>query len=281
MNEISVVMTAYNAATHIAEAIESVLNQSFDGFELIIVDDGSTDNTNLIVRSYSDRRIKLIKNTHDYIRSLNSGMQAAKGKYVARMDADDIMHIDRLKIQYAIMEDEPDIAVCSSWMSLFGEDVKDGIVPQSICGIIEHPLLLFLKGNFISHPTTMLRCDFLRKHSLQYKNSDCAEDYKLWIEIAKRGGLFYVEPQPLLYKRVSVLQRNREKQKKQEEAISLLRNQILHYLMQKKGGKYGCISKMIRAILQAREEELVTDNDIFPFIYNVYMKNKDSYLNQY
>lgn len=115
--QISVIMAAYNAEKYIGEAIESTLGQSFSDLEIIIVDDGSTDATRSIVRSYPDERLKLIENKHDYIGSLNIGLKTASGKYIARMDADDIMHIDRLKIQYAIMEEDPRTTICSSWIT--------------------------------------------------------------------------------------------------------------------------------------------------------------------
>ena len=195
MSEISVVMPTYNAESYVAEAIESVLQQSFDDFEFIIVDDGSKDDTLSIIRSYTDKRIRLIENQHDFIGSLNMGLQAAHGKYIARMDADDKMHADRLRIQHAIMEEEPGITVCSSWVSFFGEKVSGGVTSSLGSGILDFPLLHFLKENIIIHPTIMMRTDFLRIHSLQYEGYNCGEDYKLWMEIAKLGGTFYIESQ--------------------------------------------------------------------------------------
>ena len=128
MSKISVVMPTYNASKYVSEAIESTLKQSFFDFEFIIVDDGSTDNTREIIRSYDDNRIKLVENEHNFIGSLNKGLELAGGKYIARMDADDIMHIDRLKIQYSIMEAKPEIDICSAWMAPFGDNIPKGSV---------------------------------------------------------------------------------------------------------------------------------------------------------
>lgn len=97
-------MAVYNGEKYITAAIKSVLNQTFGNFEFIIMDDGSTDGTLDIINSFKNKRILLIKNKHNYINTLNTGLEKASGKYIARMDADDIMHIDRLSIQYAIME---------------------------------------------------------------------------------------------------------------------------------------------------------------------------------
>ncbi len=88
---ISVCMPVYNASRYLRDCIDSILSQSFTDFELLIVDDGSTDDSVEIIRSYSDSRIRLIENKHDYIGSLNLLLQEARGKYIARMDADDVI----------------------------------------------------------------------------------------------------------------------------------------------------------------------------------------------
>ena len=100
MVEISVCMPSYNASQYIGECIDSVLNQSFTDFKFVIVDDGSTDNTVQIIKEYADSRIRLIENDHDFIESLNTSIRLAEGKYIARMDSDDIMMPNRLIIKY-------------------------------------------------------------------------------------------------------------------------------------------------------------------------------------
>jgi len=110
--KISVVMPVYNGEAYIGDAIESVLNQTFRDFELIIIDDGSTDATVSVIRRYEDSRIVLLKNGHDFIKALNTGLRMAKGKYIARMDADDLMHPQRLEVQYRTMEEHRDVVVC-------------------------------------------------------------------------------------------------------------------------------------------------------------------------
>ena len=104
---ISVIMPVYNGARYLRECLDSILCQTFRNFELLIVDDGSTDDTCDIIRSYSDNRIRLIESRHDYIASCNLLLKEAKGKYLARMDADDIMMPDRLMAQYEYMEISP------------------------------------------------------------------------------------------------------------------------------------------------------------------------------
>ena len=119
---ISVVMVFYNAERYIEEAVKSVLRQSFRDFELLLIDDGSIDPSVRIVENILDDRIKIIHKDHDYIASLNYGLDCAQGKYIARMDADDIMHPDRLFVQYRLMEDKPRIDFSSSWCTFFEEN---------------------------------------------------------------------------------------------------------------------------------------------------------------
>ena len=109
---ISIVMPMYNSANYIQNSIQSILSQTFRDFELLIIDDGSVDNSIELVCKISDSRIKLHQNKHDFIGSLNLGLNLSGGKYIARMDSDDIMHPDRLKIQYAFMEENPEIDIC-------------------------------------------------------------------------------------------------------------------------------------------------------------------------
>ena len=99
MIPISVCLTVYNRAKYIGECIESILQQTFTDFELLIVDDGSTDETCDVILSYNDPRIRLIRGEHDYIGSCNRLYDEAKGKYIARMDSDDLMLPNRLRIQ--------------------------------------------------------------------------------------------------------------------------------------------------------------------------------------
>lgn len=105
---VTVLMPAYNAAEYIREAIDSVLRQTFTDFELLIINDGSEDETEAIIRSYTDPRIRLFSQENQGVAgALNYGLQHARGKYIARFDADDICYPERLQIQYAYMEAHP------------------------------------------------------------------------------------------------------------------------------------------------------------------------------
>jgi len=103
MNDVSILLCAYNAEAYVGEAIESILCQTYSAFELVLVDDGSTDGTLSIMRSFNNHRVNIIESSHDYIRSLNLGLHYCHGKYIARLDADDLMEPTRIEEQVYFM----------------------------------------------------------------------------------------------------------------------------------------------------------------------------------
>ena len=226
MVKISVVMPVYNGEAYVGDAIESVLSQTFRDFEFIIIDDGSTDGTVSAIRRYKDSRIVFLKNDHDFIKALNTGLRMAKGKYIARMDADDMMHPQRLEIQYRTMEEHQDVAVCGTCMKTFGQSSQVLILGD---GYADSRMLL--AGNIMAHPTTMLRKDFLERHSIRYRRYAHAEDYKLWCEIAKCGGRFYIVPQVLLFYRMSPGQVSQKYSELQGETVLKIRHEFLDYMI--------------------------------------------------
>ena len=146
--KISVIMPAYNAALYIREAIESVLNQSFQNFEFIIINDGSTDETLNIIQSFNDSRIVLINNSKNLgiIKTRNIGLQLAKGEYIAKMDADDVSLPMIFEIQNAYLDDNSEVAVISSKL-----DTK--LVPEVaniIIFFLFYKYLFYCFGLFIS-----------------------------------------------------------------------------------------------------------------------------------
>ncbi|MES2418185.1 MAG: glycosyltransferase family 2 protein [Bacteroidota bacterium] len=113
--KLTVLMPAYNAQQYIAEAIKSVLTQSFNNFELLIINDGSTDKTLAIINTFDDKRIRIINQENKGIAAaLNTGLSAANTIYIARFDADDICYPDRLQVQYDFMVANPDYSVIGS-----------------------------------------------------------------------------------------------------------------------------------------------------------------------
>jgi glycosyltransferase involved in cell wall biosynthesis len=186
MAAISVLMPVYNADIFIKDTIDSVLNQTFQDFELLIMDDGSTDSSAEIIRSYSDSRINYVLCSHDFIATLNKGIEIAQGKYIARMNADDIMMSERLQIQFDYMEANPQIVACGAYMQAFGYSSETIMTPIEHEDIIQRMLI----GDPISNPTGFIRKDVLIEHNIRYQEGySFADDYKLWSEIAKVGKL--------------------------------------------------------------------------------------------
>ncbi len=164
---ISVVLPVYNAERYIAAAILSILNQTFTDFELIIVDDGSTDNSTAVICSFKDERIKYHKNETNLklVATLNRGFSLAKGKYIARMDADDIAYPERLQEQYKFLEEHPEVGLCGTWYRSFGN--IDAISKLEV----EHFEILFklLYQFHFLHPSWMIRKDIVIKYNIEYK----------------------------------------------------------------------------------------------------------------
>ena len=230
---ISVILPVYNeSCDFLSKAIESVLNQTFQDFELIIIDDGSDSNSiEVAVKKYNDGRVKYVRKEHGFIDTLNLGLSISTGQYIARMDSDDIMHPDRLKIQYELMERENTVTVCGSWMEAFGVDITPGTIIGGIAGFVKCPLLSLLDRNIIFHPTAMIRSSFIREHNIKYQNYQYAEDYKFWVDIAQMGGEFYIESQTLLYHRISSSQVSKKNAKCQGETSIAIKEELLSILV--------------------------------------------------
>ena len=267
---VSIVLPMYNAAEYIKECVDSILMQTYSDFELLIIDDGSTDDSMEILEKYDDQRIRLIKNEHNFIASLNLGLKESRGKYIARMDADDKMKPHRLKMQVKTMESNPEIAFSSSYMQLMG---GTDIYNAGIQGEIIHLKPMLLVGNFVSHPTTMIRKEFIETHNLAYKTDyPYAEDYKLWTEIAICGGRLYVVPEALIDYRVSESQVSRKHHEEQVASALKIRNELLVHLITHEAGEYQQeVTNLFNAFADLNEKGLVQEDSIFWDFYNLFL----------
>lgn len=176
---VSVLMPAYNAEKYIGAAIESILNQTFTDFELIIVNDGSTDNTTNIIHEYEqhDNRIRFINNriNSGLVAVLNQGLDLCRGEYIARMDSDDIARKNRLELQVKYMDAHPGTGLLGGAYQMFG--TKSALITLP-CDV---KILDLLKQCCVAHPTVMMRTSVLRKYQLYYDPEyQHAEDYELW-----------------------------------------------------------------------------------------------------
>ena len=184
--KVTVLMPVYNGESYLREAIESILNQSFRDFEFLIIDDGSTDRSFEIAKSYADSRIRLEKNgtNQGLIYTLNRGLSEARGTYIARMDADDISLPGRLAAQVAFMDAHPDIAVCGTWIKILGETARPYPYPTQPEDI--RAFLLF--STALMHPSVMLRASVFKDGRFKYESRDAhGEDYGLWVSLVSAG----------------------------------------------------------------------------------------------
>ncbi len=205
---VSVVMSTYNRADKLKRVIESVLNQTFDNFEFIIVNDGSTDGTREVLRSYQkrDKRIILVENKENrgLIYSLNRGLALARGKYIARIDDDDEMLTRRLSRQTEYMEQHPEAAVlCTGYYAYKNQESESGETVRRRVRIgcpspAEQVYINLHFANGIAHSTTMLRRSFLEEKGLSYHaDYKSAEDYKLWTDVVRNKGEIHCLKEPL------------------------------------------------------------------------------------
>jgi len=181
---VSVVMSVYNGASYVKEAIESILNQTYVHFEFLIINDGSTDSSLEIIYSFSDPRIKLIDNgvNKGLIYSLNKGLDEAQGKYIARMDADDISLPTRFEKQVAYLERHQTIGIVGSDYIAFTNDSSKYITSIRNSSQIK-TFLLF--GATVCHPTLMLRKSVIDECNFRYSSeAKHVEDFDLWTRMS-------------------------------------------------------------------------------------------------
>ena len=177
-------MSVYNGAKFLAEAIDSILAQTFTDFEFIIIDDASSDDSLHIINSYKDARIVLLQNTKNIglTKSLNIGIAKAKGKYVARMDADDISLPKRLEKQFSFMEEHLEFAFCGTTAKTIndvGKEISFFKPPTDSSKILA--LLLF--KNCFFHSSITIRRDALLTVSGYDEEFIYAQDYRLYLQL--------------------------------------------------------------------------------------------------
>lgn len=187
--EISVVMPVYNSEKFLTEAIESILNQTYKNFELLIVYDSSSDNSLSIIKKFqeNDTRISLISGDKEGISgALNKGIELAKGKYIARMDSDDISISTRFEKQISHMQ-KLGLDICGGHSLLIDSNGKIngiGIMPRSheLCGLSMMFMVPF------AHSSVMMLKSFLIKSSIRYQGK--YEDFDMWIRMFSAGARF-------------------------------------------------------------------------------------------
>jgi glycosyltransferase involved in cell wall biosynthesis len=202
--KISVIFPVGNRETFLAEALESILNQTFNDFELIVVMDGPPPVVQAIVSSYRDARIR---NIHlplnmGISNARNTGLLASRAPYIAFMDSDDIALPDRLATQIAWMDAHPEVTLCgSNSIKLLPDGRRINMRYPETDGVIKARLLLV--DSAILHPTAMLRRDFIQRHALR-NDANFPRDmsHRFYVEMMRLGATFYgIQEELLLYRR--------------------------------------------------------------------------------
>lgn len=198
---VTVLMAVRDGAQYLREAVESILAQTLGEFELLVIDDGSTDATCEILESYRDSRLRIVNNgcPMGLAASLNRGLELAEGDYIARMDCDDVSLPRRLEKQAAFMDANMDVAVCGTWVRTIG--ARDGDIwqfPTSDAAIKAS----FIFHTPLAHPSVIIRKQALDAHVLRYDASVTkAQDYEFWVRCALYLKFANI-PEPLLLYRL-------------------------------------------------------------------------------
>lgn len=187
--DISVVMAVYNGEKFLKETLDSILSQTFENFEVVVIDDCSTDGTADILKVYSEKdgRIKVFKNETNMklARSLNRGIELAQGKYIVRMDADDICLKNRLERQFSFMESHPktDLSFCKFFSFHDGETIPGCVGRKTDKDSIKAMFLFFCP---VLHPGVIVKSSVMKKYKYDPSHT-CSEDLDLWIRMVCDG----------------------------------------------------------------------------------------------
>ncbi|WP_047150864.1 glycosyltransferase family 2 protein [Aneurinibacillus tyrosinisolvens] len=205
--KVSVLLTTFNHEEYISEAIESILDQSFTDFELLIIDDGSRDKTREIITRYKDSRIKCIfkKNEGPSI-ALNTAISLAKGQWVALMSGDDISHPKRLELQlkYAELNDSKAVFCLPQLIASKGHRLDDSFLPVLYgkrC-ISKEDIFkrLFFEGNFLCAPSCLINIDVFQKAGLFTEASLQLQDFDMWVRLSKHYKIDLMAERLLFYR---------------------------------------------------------------------------------
>ena len=237
---ISVVLPVYNGEKFLYKAIQSILTQSFTDFELIIINDGSTDRTDAIIQSVTDTRIIYVKNEvkKGLVYSLNKGIDLAKGKYIARMDADDICLPGRFSRQISFMENHEEMAVVASTIIFINEKGQEtgiwDLDKKTISSSDIKKIMPF--KNCIAHPSVMMRSGYAKEFKYRRRQRNI-EDYDLWLRLLNRGYSIAKIEEPLLLYRMhgdSITEKNLKSKNIFLRQLAMKRKFLAHEILRGK-----------------------------------------------
>jgi teichuronic acid biosynthesis glycosyltransferase TuaG len=223
--KVSVLTTVYNGIEYLPETVESVLQQTFEDFEYIIIDDGSTDETLKYLHQLEDFRVTVISIPHAGRGvALNVGLEHCSSKYIAILDADDVASKHRLFVQYNFMTKYPDTSVLASRCIVNKDELLEYFDSESL-KFQEVELVEFVKHNPICHSSAMIQLSALQEVENYNDQRTVLFDYDLWIRLVVRKHVFIKIDLPLVYKRIHAKQSFEQKNR-------------LHYLWEATKLKY-------------------------------------------
>jgi glycosyltransferase involved in cell wall biosynthesis len=264
---VSVIMTVYNGQDYLKDSISSILNQSFKDFEFIIVNDGSIDKSDNIVRSFNEPRIKYydFKENAGVIDRLNFAIEKAIGKYIVKMDQDDISEPNRIYLQYSFMEKNLDIGVCGTFAELFGAKkgtwkmpTKDSEIKASL-----------INGSPFCHPSVIFRKITLIENNIKYrKDYDLTDDFELWIQLSNVTRFANISKTLLKY-RISEQQVSFKRKKEQVIQVNELRKKVIAKLIYISDNDFDLIFCSSRSKISLNKVEIELILSTFSEILNV------------
>ena len=222
MTTATVLMPVYNGMRYLREAIDSILKQTFEDFEFLIVDDASTDESANVVLSYSDDRIRFVQNESNVgqVRCQNIGLGLARGRYIARLDQDDSSLSTRLERQVAVMDSDPRLAVVGTWMSKVDEHGHEtGLLLGKVDDYADYLFTSLTNSLPLYHPSVMFRRDAVMNVNGYDETLPYCEDQDLWRRLLLVGYRARVIPEPLTRYRIHVGQQSVSKSKTQSDNL--------------------------------------------------------------
>ena len=192
---LSVIMAVYNAEQYLQKSVGSILDQTFSDYELIVIDDGSTDGSLDMIRSFDDPRIHIIQNPSNLgqTRSLNKGIAISSGEFIARQDADDYSDPDRFRLQVDHLKQHPKVGLLGTSYKIVdkqGNILETVVLPESD----EDLQARLLRGNIFCHGSVMMRGEILRLVGGYNERFPVTQDYELWLRLAEHASLANLSP---------------------------------------------------------------------------------------
>jgi len=223
---VSMVVPVYNGARFVEETVASILAQTFGDFELILIDDGSTDDSVEVLCRFDDPRIRLHRNLENLgiPLTMNRALGLARGRYLARCDHDDICDPERFALQVAFLDANPGVTILGTAVELFGAINDVVAAPEDDATVKAH---FCWAANNIINPTMMMRRDFIVASGVRYDASlHVADDYGFYIDCLKAGATFANLPQALLRQRIHLGSLSQQHSRQTDRSIARVRARV-------------------------------------------------------